>query len=69
MPLLGLGIGQGCLGHWRRQLAAQGQTAFPGRGHLPGLEEEVRQLRRELERVRRERDMLGKAVAFISRDR
>ena len=64
-----MGIGQGCLGRWRRQLAAQGQTAFPGKGHLPGLEEENRRLRRELERVRRERDILGKAVAFFSRDR
>ena len=33
-----LGIGQGCLGRWRRQLAAQGQNAFPGKGHLPGPE-------------------------------
>ena len=64
-----LGIGQGCLGRWRRQLAAQGQNAFPGKGHLPGLEEENRRLKRELERVRRERDILGKAVAFFSRDR
>jgi len=64
-----LGIGQGCIGRWRRQRAALGQDAFPGKGHLPGLEEEVRRLQRELERVRRERDILGKAMAIFSRDR
>ncbi len=64
-----LGIGQGCIGRWRRQLAAQGSDAFPGKGHLPGLEEEVRRLQRELERVKRERDILGKAAAIFSRDR
>jgi transposase-like protein len=47
----------------------RGAGGVPGKGHLPGLEEEVRRLKRELERVRRERDILGKAVAFFSRDR
>lgn len=34
----------------------------------PSVEErtEIRELRRELERVRRERDILGKAVAYFS---
>ena len=55
-----LGIGQGMISRWKRQLAERGEAAFPGKGHLPPHEEEVRQLQRELSRVTRERDLLKK---------
>jgi transposase len=53
-----LGIYDSTLGNWVRQ--AREQAA--------GAEEraEIRELRRELERTRRERDILAKAVAFFS---
>jgi transposase len=62
-----LGIGEGCIRQWKRKLAAEGGNAFPGHGNLPPNEEEIRQLRRELEIVRQERDILKKAVAIFSR--
>jgi transposase len=64
-----LGIGQGMISRWKREVSQQGKEAFPGKGHLPGLEEELRQAKRELGRVTRERDILKKAVAIFSEER
>ena len=64
-----LGIGEGCIRQWKRKLAAEGWYAFPGHGKLPPDEERVRQLERELEIVRQERDILKKAVAIFSHPR
>jgi transposase len=61
-----LGIGDGCLGQWKRKLAANGGNAFPGHGRLAPEQEEVLKLKRELEIVRQERDILKKAVAIFS---
>ena len=62
-----LGIGDGCLRQWRKELAANGNSAFPGHGRLAADAEELERLRRELEIVRQERDILKKAVAIFSR--
>ncbi len=61
-----LGIGDGCLLQWKRKREADGSQAFPGHGRLPADQEELAQLRRELEIVRQERDILKKAVAIFS---
>ena len=63
-----LGIGQGVLSRWKRQLKKEGNQAFPGKGHLKPEDEELRRLKRECERLRRERDILKKAVAIFSTD-
>jgi transposase len=55
-----LGVGKGMISRWKRQLNAQGEAAFPGKGHLPEQEEELRSVKRELARVTRERDILKK---------
>ena len=64
-----LGIGKGMISRWKRQLSQQGEAAFPGKGHLPSQEEELRQVKRELGRVTRERDILKKALAIFSEER
>jgi len=46
----------------------RGKEAFPGSGHQASLEEENRRLKRELERVQQERDILKKGVSIFSRD-
>jgi transposase len=61
-----LGLADGVLYRWRRQLREQPEVAFPGKGHQSELEEENRRLRRELERVQQERDILKKAIAIFS---
>jgi len=63
-----LGIGQGVLSRWKRELREDGKRAFPGKGHLKPEDEEIRRLKRETERLRRERDILKKAVAIFSKD-
>jgi transposase len=62
------GIGQGVVSHWRRQLKSEGIQAVPGKGHLKPEDEELRSIKRENERLRRERDILKKAVAIFSKD-
>ena len=62
-----LGISDTSIHQWRKELTEHGQEAFPGSGHQTAQEEELRQLKRELERVRQERDILKKAVAIFSR--
>jgi len=62
-----LGIGQGVLSRWKRELRNDSTHAFVGKGHLKAEDEEVRRLKRENERLRRERDIL-KAVAIFSTD-
>ena len=62
-----LGIGDGCLRQWKGQLKAGGSQAFPGHGRVSVDQEELVRLRRELEIVRQERDILKKAVAIFSR--
>jgi len=61
-----LGIGKGNLWRWKRKFAADGEDAFPGHGRLTPEQERLRQLERENEILRQERDILKKAVAIFS---
>jgi putative transposase len=63
-----LGIGQGVLSRWKRELARDGEQAFSGSGRLKPEDEDIGRLKRENERLRRERDILKKAVAIFSTD-
>ena len=60
-----LGINGHMLGRWRRALEAEGAQAFPGQGHT--RDEEVTQLKRELARVKKERDFLREAAAYFAK--
>ncbi len=64
-----LGISKGIISRWKRQLREDEGHAFPGTGHLPAHEAELRDLRRENDRLRRERDILKKAVVIFSENR
>ena len=64
-----LGIAPALLHKWKQQVEQRIPDAvFPGHGKTGGPEDEVRQLRCELERVRQERDFLKKAAAFFARE-
>ena len=56
------------LWRWIRQFEERGEEAFPGQGKLTSNDEEVRQLRREVARLKAERDILKKAAAYFARD-
>lgn len=62
-----LGISDTSIHQWRKELAAHGSEAFPGSGHQTAQEEEMRRLKRELELVKQERDILKKALGIFSR--
>ena len=64
-----LGIGHGNLSRWKKELAQEGEQAFPGKGHLAPDEERLRQLEREIAILRQERDILKKVVEIFSRSR
>jgi len=59
-----LGIGEGTIYRWRRQLEQNGELAFPGNGNE--RDKELAELRRELAEAREERDILRKAIAIFS---
>ena len=63
-----LGISQGIISRWKRELRIDGDQAFPGKGRLKPDDDELRRLKRENERLRTERDILKKAVAIFSED-
>ena len=63
-----LGIHETLLRSWKQTLQAQGDQAFPGNGKPSPLQEELRQLRAENQRLRAERDILKKATALFARE-
>jgi transposase len=63
-----LGTGKGVIYKWVHQFTDAAEHAFPGKGNLTPPDKELHELRKELERVRRERDILKKAVAIFSKD-
>ena len=63
-----LGIGENLLRSWKISFQANGDQAFPGKGHLPAIEEELRRLRAENKRLAMERDLLKKATAVFARE-
>ncbi|HBQ64500.1 MAG TPA: hypothetical protein DD727_06190 [Clostridiales bacterium] len=64
-----LGLPRGLLYRWRRELASDGEHAFPGHGSLKPDDEEMRRLRRENDLLREERDILKKALGIFSQER
>ena len=62
-----LDIGRGSLWRWKREFAADGEEAFPGHGRLTPEQDRLRQLERENDVLRQERDILKKAIAIFSR--
>ena len=63
-----LGVRRNQLYKWRDQLGSRGVEAFPGHGRRAGHEDDVARLKRELERVTEERDILKKAARYFARE-
>ena len=56
------------LREWVRAFAADPVQAFPGRGQMKPDQLEVERLRREVQKLRAERDILKKAAAYFAKD-
>lgn len=61
-----LDIDRSVITRWVQEYKQHEQEAFPGNGKPRPQDEELRQLRRELERVKMERDILKKAISIFS---
>jgi transposase len=61
-----LGIEANVLSRWKREAAAGKASAFTGTGKP--RDEEIAQLKRELARVKKERDFLREAATFFARE-
>jgi len=61
-----IGIGANLLFRWRREFESEGGKAFPGSG--VARDHELLALKRELAKVKRERDFLRDAAAFFARE-
>jgi transposase len=63
-----LGTGKSVVYGWVHEFTNDPERGFPGKGNLKAPDKELYELKRELERVKRERDILKKAVAIFSKD-
>jgi transposase len=55
-----LGVHDNQIRVWKQAFQDQDSKAFPGRGNLPAIEEELRRLRADSKRLLLERDILKK---------
>jgi transposase len=53
---------------WVRDHEVDPGSAFPGHGVMKPAQQEIERLRRELVRMKAERDILKKAAAYFARD-
>ena len=63
-----LGIRRNQLYKWQEKFSQHGEEAFPGSGRRPDRDDEIARLRRELARVKEERDILKKAAQYFARE-
>jgi transposase len=62
-----LGLSVGTVYKWVQQAKQAPNDCFPGKGHVRVSDAEVHRLLKENDLLRRERDILKKAVAIFSR--
>ena len=63
-----LGVTPTLLCDWRKEMLQKQADAFPGHGKQRGDAAEISRLKRELEQVKEERDILKKAMGFFARE-
>ena len=63
-----LGLHENVLRKWVRDAKTHGAQAFPGQGRMRPDDAEVARLKRELAKVRTQRDILKKAIAYFAKD-
>ncbi len=63
-----LGIHHSSLRRWKKQLETDGNQSFPGKGHMTSDKEELYRLRKEVKKLRMEREILKKAAAFFANE-
>ena len=63
-----LGVHQSQLRGWVKKLADDPQHAFPGQGQMKPEQIEIARLKREVTKLKAERDILKKAAAYFAKE-
>ena len=63
-----LGLHKNMLGLWVRQFSRDPKHAFPGHGQMKPEQAEIARLKRELTKLKAERDILKKAAAYFAKE-
>ena len=63
-----LDVAESVLRRWMREMQADPQQAFPGHGQTKPEQQEIDRLRREVAKLKAERDILKKAAAYFAKD-
>lgn len=63
-----LDVAESVLRRWIRDVASDAKHAFPGHGQVRPEQQDIDRLRREVAKLRAERDILKKAAAYFARD-
>jgi transposase len=63
-----LGVHENVLRKWKQAVKGDPQWAFPGNGQMKPEQLEIEKLRREVQRLKAERDILKKAAAYFAKD-
>ena len=63
-----LDLHENVLRKWVRQFADDSQHAFPGHGQMKPEQQEIDRLRKEVAKLKAERDILKKAAAYFARE-
>jgi len=63
-----LELHENVLRKWVRELVADPQQAFPGQGQMKPEQAEIERLKKEVAKLKMERDILKKAAAYFARE-
>ena len=63
-----LGVHGTVLRRWVQECVADSQQAFPGQGQMKPDQVEIERLRREVTKLKAERDILKKAAAYFAKE-
>ena len=63
-----LGVHQSQLRSWMKAFAEDPQQAFPGQGQMKPEQLEIARLKREVAKLKAERDILKKAAAYFAKE-
>lgn len=63
-----LEVHENVLRKWVKEFSADPGQAFPGQGHVKPEQLEIERLRREVAKLKAERDILKKAAAYFARE-
>ena len=63
-----LGVHQTQLRQWVKDFAGDPQQAFPGHGQMKPEQAEIARLKREVTKLKAERDILKKAAAYFAKE-